>query len=401
VLAGRYRVTRQLGRGGMGVVYQADDLRLGHAVALKFLTPALAADPHRLAQFHNEVSIARQVSHPNVCRVYDIGDADGHLFLSMEYVDGLDLAAHLNTRGALAEDAAVDVIRGVCAGLAAVHARGVLHRDLKPANIMMTTGGQPKLMDSGIAAAGDNRDERRSEGSPTYMAPEQLAGSVATTKSDIYALGLVMFETLTGTRGVTAGTVDELIRVQEDLPSEISRRLPRVSARLRQAIAQCLAPDPAARPGSALEVASLLQTVILDERATARRWFQLVVQGGTTPLLIVGGGMVLRENGVDTIVGSLMLLTAIALVAIELRYPLGWQAVYKGHVIGFRNHPLFGERLYVDGELVDRGRFGRDVVMRATFERGAGAGERLTAHVQSSVSFLSCRIVAESFASGA
>ena len=87
-LAGRYRIIRQLGRGGMGVVYQAEDLRLGHPVALKFLSPALAADAQRLAQFHNEVSVARQVSHPNVCRVYDIGDADGHLFLSMEYVDG-------------------------------------------------------------------------------------------------------------------------------------------------------------------------------------------------------------------------------------------------------------------------------------------------------------------------
>ena len=192
-LAGRYRIIRQLGRGGMGIVYQAEDLRLGHPVALKFLPPTLAADAHRLAQFHNEVSVARQVSHPNVCRVYDIGDADGHLFLSMEYVDGVDLAAHVSTRGAFGEQTAVDVIRGICAGLAAVHARGIIHCDLKPANIMMATSGQPKLMDFGIAAAGENRGARRSEGTPTSMAPEQLAGAAATTKSDLYALGLVMF----------------------------------------------------------------------------------------------------------------------------------------------------------------------------------------------------------------
>ena len=397
-LAGRYRIIRQLGRGGMGVVYQAEDLRLGHPVALKFLPPTLAADAHRLAQFHNEVSVARQVSHPNVCRVYDIGDADGHLFLSMEYVDGLDLAAHVSTRGAFSEEAAVDVIRGICAGLAAVHARGVLHRDLKPANIMMATSGQPKLMDFGIAAAVDNRGERRSEGTPTYMAPEQLAGADATTKSDIYALGLVMFEMLTGSRGVTAGTFDELACAQETLASDISERLPRASPRLRQAIAQCLAPDPAARPASAHEVSALLQTVVLDARATTRRWFQLVAQSGAVPLMTVGGGMVLRANGLDAIIGALMLLTVVVLVAIEIRYPLGWEAVYKGHAIRFRNHPIFGERLYVDGQLVDRGRFGRSGTLRGTIERGAGAGERITAHVRSSATFLSCRIVAESFA---
>jgi len=401
VLAGRYRIIRQVGRGGMGVVYQADDLRLGHPVALKFLPPTLAADPHRLTQFHREVSIARQVSHPNVCRVYDIGDADGHLFLSMEYVDGLDLAAHVSSRGALAEETAVDVIRGICAGLAAVHARGVLHRDLKPANIMMAMSGQPKLMDFGIAAAADTLGEQRSEGTPTYMAPEQLAGADATTKSDIYALGLVMFEMLTGSQAVTAGTIDELVRGQETLASDVSARLPRASAGLRQAIVQCLARHPAARPASAHEVSALLQTVVLDARATTRRWLQLVAQGGTAPLMIVGGGMVLRARGPDAIVGALMLLTVVVMLAIELRYPLGWQAVYKGHVIRFRNHPLFGERLYVDDELVDRGRFGRSVTLRGTIERGAGAGERLTAHVRSGASFLSCRIVAESFAPGA
>ncbi len=199
---------------------------------------------------------------------------------------------------------------------------------------MIATSGQPKLMDFGIAAAGDNRGERRSEGTPTYMAPEQLAGADATTKSDIYALGLVMFEMLTGSRGVTAGTFDELVCAQENLASDISERLPRASPRLRQAIAQCLASDPAARPASAHEVSALLQTVVLDARATTRRWFQLVAQSGAVPLMAVGGGMVLRANGVDAIIGALMLLTVAVLVAIEIRYPLGWEAVYKGHASG-------------------------------------------------------------------
>jgi hypothetical protein len=218
VLADRYRIVRQLGRGGMGVVYHAEDLRLGHPVALKFLSTALAGDARRLVQFHNEVSVARQVSHPNVCRVDDIGDVNGQLFLSMEYVDGVDLAAQLGRRGAFSEEAAVDIIRGICAGLAAVHARGVLHRDLKPANIMMTASGQPKLMDFGIAAvAGEAQGERFSEGTPAYMAPEQIAGAEATTKSDIFALGLVMLEMMTASRAVTAGTLDELTSQQQAL----------------------------------------------------------------------------------------------------------------------------------------------------------------------------------------
>jgi hypothetical protein len=401
LLADRYRIIRQLGRGGMGVVYQAEDSRLGHPVALKFLSPSLAADAHRLAQFHNEVSIARQVSHRNVCRVYDIGDADGLLFLSMEYVDGLDLAAHVSSRGPFVEEDAIDVIRGICAGLAAVHARGVLHRDLKPANIMLARSGQPKLMDFGIAAAADNRGDRRGEGTPKYMAPEQLAGADATVKSDLYALGLVMFEMVSGSPGVRAGTIDELVRAQETLASDIPKRLPLASVRLQQAIAQCLAPDPAARPASAQEVSALLQTIVLDARATTRRWFQLVAQAGTAPLILVGGGMVLRANGSDAIIGALMLLAVVVLMAIELRYPLGWEAVYKGHAIRFRNHPIFGERLYIDDQLVDRGRFGGSVTLRGTIERGAGAGERITAHIRSAASFLSCRIVAESFAPGA
>ena len=111
--------------------------------------------------------------------------------------------------------------------------------------------------------------------------------------------------------------------------------------------------------------------------------------------------MVLSARGTDAIVGALMLLVVVVLVAIALRYPLGWEAAYKGHVIRFSNHPLFGERLYVDNQLVDRGRFGRNVTLRGTIERGAGAGERITAHVRSAASYLSCRIVAESFAPGA
>src|SRR6185295_9790704 len=139
------------GRGGMGEVYRADDLKLGQPVALKLLPRHLAADPARLARFHAEVRNSREVAHPHVCRVYDIGEADGQLFLSMEYVDGEDLASLLRRIGRLPSDKAIEFARRICAGLAAAHDKGVLHRDLKPANIMIDSQGRVVIMDFGLA----------------------------------------------------------------------------------------------------------------------------------------------------------------------------------------------------------------------------------------------------------
>ena len=137
LLAERYRILGLVGRGGMGEVYRAEDLRLGQHVALKFLPPAVAEDPQRLAQFHHEVRIARQVSHRNVCRVYDIGEDHGRVFLTMELIDGEDLAGLLKRVGRFPEERATEIARQICAGLAAAHDCGVLHRDLKPANVML------------------------------------------------------------------------------------------------------------------------------------------------------------------------------------------------------------------------------------------------------------------------
>src|SRR5688572_12432234 len=211
----RYRVIGLLGRGGMGEVYRADDLRLGQPVALKFLPATLKQDPQRLAQFHNEARTARQVSHPNVCRVYDIGEADGLLFLTMEYVDGEDLASPLRRIGRFPEDKAADIARQLCAGLAAAHQRGVVHRDLKPANVMLDADGRVRVMDFGLATIGRVEDIRA--GTPAYMAPEQLLGREVTARSDIFALGLVLYELFTGRRAFTATTVNELVTQHEGL----------------------------------------------------------------------------------------------------------------------------------------------------------------------------------------
>ena len=181
----------------MGEVYRAEDLSLGQSVALKFLPDSVAVDADRLARFRTEVSVARQVSHPNVCRVYDIGEADGHVFLSMEYVDGEDLASLLRRIGRLSPDKAAEMARQLCAGLAAAHDKGVLHRDLKPANVMIDGRGRVRLADFGLAG-GAEVETPGLAGTPAYMAPEQFAGQAASVKSDIYALGLVLYEMFTG-----------------------------------------------------------------------------------------------------------------------------------------------------------------------------------------------------------
>jgi serine/threonine-protein kinase len=257
VIDGRYRIIGLLGRGGMGEVFRADDLRLGQPVALKFLPDSVRHDPERLAQFHNEVRVARQVSHPNICRVYDIGETGGHLFLSMELVDGEDLATSLRRIGRFPEDKATQIARQLCAGLAAAHARGILHRDLKPGNVMLDGAGTVRLMDFGLAAVGTVSDIR--VGTPAYMAPEQLEGREVTSRSDIYALGLVLYELFTGRRAFAADTIAEIMERQRSGPPTAPRAIvPAIDAAVEEVILQCLQPDPARRPASPLAVSAAL-----------------------------------------------------------------------------------------------------------------------------------------------
>ena len=193
VLANRYRIVGLLGKGGMGEVYRADDLKLGQPVALKFLPDRFLSDGATLARFHREVRVARQVSHKNVCRVYDIGELDGHHFLSMEYIKGEELASLLRRIGRLPAAKAIQIARQICAGLAAAHENGVLHRDLKPANIMIDADGNARITDFGLAGlAEDFHDDEMHAGTPAYMSPEQIEGETVSVRSDIYSLGLVL-----------------------------------------------------------------------------------------------------------------------------------------------------------------------------------------------------------------
>jgi serine/threonine-protein kinase len=260
LLAGRYRIVGLLGKGGMGEVYRATDLTLGQSVALKFLPAAAAENRFLLERFHGEVRIARQISHPNVCRVYDIGETEGMPYLSMEYVDGEDFASLLPRIGRLPGDRAVAAARKICAGLAAAHAKGVIHRDLKPHNIMMDKRGEIVIMDFGLAAIADQLSgpEARN-GTPAYMAPEQLKGTEVTARSDIYSLGLVLYEIFTGRKPYEAKNARELIALQESAQlTAMSSLAPDIDPAVEHIIRRCLDPDPQKRPGDALSVSAAL-----------------------------------------------------------------------------------------------------------------------------------------------
>jgi serine/threonine-protein kinase len=249
VLAGRYRVEVVLGEGGMGVVYRAYDQTLGKPVALKFLPPHLAADAGRREQFLTEVRSAQEVSHERVARVHDIGVHDGQPFFSMEYVDGRDLAWQLGS-GRLAEETAAKYARQLCQGLAAIHARGLVHRDLKPQNVLIDGRGQLRITDFGLAGqTGSFSGGSVRAGTPPYQAPEQLSGTEVTPRSDIYSLGLVLYEMFTGRRAFEAGTIPDLLHKQRSGPPVApSACVPGLSAEVNDVILKCLEFDPAKRP---------------------------------------------------------------------------------------------------------------------------------------------------------
>jgi len=256
----RYRVVSLLGRGGMGEVYGADDLKLGQRVALKFLPADRLKSASWRDQFYAEVRMARQVSHPNVCRVYDVGESGGLLFLSMEFVDGEDLASLLRRIGRLPDDKAVEIAQQLCSGLAAAHRSGVLHRDLKPSNVMIDGKGFARITDFGLAIAATEADlQSGPAGTPGYLAPELFNGGAPSVQSDVYALGLVLYELFTGKKAFEASTLADLHRKQtETNPTPPSNVVKNFDPLVEKAILQCLDRDPALRPRSALSVAAAL-----------------------------------------------------------------------------------------------------------------------------------------------
>jgi hypothetical protein len=259
VICERYRVISLLGIGGMGEVYRADDLTLEQVVALKFLPRAYASDKAWLERFHNEVRLSRQVTHSNVCRIFDIGVVNGEQFITMEFIDGEDLGSLLRRIGRLPPDKAVQIARQLCAGLAAAHDRGVLHRDLKPANVMIDGRGQVRVTDFGISTPADGSEKTTASGTPAYMAPETFSGGQSSPRSDIYSLGLVLYEIFTGRQAFEAHSILEYARLhRQTSPTHPSTIINDIDPLVERVILRCLEKDPAKRPPSALAVAAAL-----------------------------------------------------------------------------------------------------------------------------------------------
>ena len=268
LFAGRYTLLRLLGQGGMGSVHQARDTLVGDVVALKQLDLGPKADAQALERFSREVRVARRITHPHVARTHDLGTHEGQAFLTMEYIEGEDLRQLLVREGALKPTRAARIAQAVCEGLAAAHTAGVVHRDLKPANILVETGGRVVLTDFGIARALAEERASRTQGAigtPLYMAPEQVAGEPVDARADLYAVGLLLYELLTGQLPFAAETPwgAAIARLQRDPPD--LRQHPAVPLALAELVHRCLRRAPAQRPQSAGEVADALRDWLARE----------------------------------------------------------------------------------------------------------------------------------------
>ena len=258
----RYEVLSQVGTGGMGVVYKVRDLETDEIVALKILKPEIATDPAVEDNFKRELCLARKITHKNVCRIHDFSRANGTAYASMEFVEGESLLSLLNRVGILPVDQAFEIARQICAGLREAHAQGIVHRDLKPANIMLDRRGTVKIMDFGVARLIQNNGPMTGTivGTPAYMAPEQAELKPIGPCTDIYALGLVLYEMITGVQAFQGDTPVAIalkqIREHPKRPREI---VPNLSHPIEAAILKCLQKDPAKRFQSASELESALQ----------------------------------------------------------------------------------------------------------------------------------------------
>jgi len=256
-LGGRYRIVTRLGRGGMGVVYHADDLKLGEPVALKFLGRA-SAEKSRVASLIEEVRIGRKIAHPNVCRLHDIVEIGARHFISMEFVEGEDLDLLIRRAGRLPLRRAIGIARDVCEGVKALHDAGVIHRDLKPANVLVDRRGRARVSDFGLATSvhsGPGSDSRLS-GTLPYMAPEQFSGGEVGVATDIYSLGLVLWELFAGERALESSTFEEVFAFHAagSRVRKLVSIVPDIPVVIEDIVGRCLEPDPSRRPSSADEV---------------------------------------------------------------------------------------------------------------------------------------------------
>ena len=270
VLVNRYKLLDKLGDGGAAVVYRAEDLRLGRIVAIKVLRPEFVGDAEQVTRFENEARAAAALTAPNIVDVYDYGNDAGTLFIAMQYVDGEDLKSYIRTRGRLQPAEAARIAADVCSALAAAHERGLIHRDVKPQNILIDRRGQVRLSDFGIAKALAGAGQGLTQagmtyGTAAYLSPEQATGAAIGPYSDIYALGLVLFEMLCGHEPFQADNAAAVAykQVYEPLPA-LEECAPGTPPRLIAVVARATQKDPALRYAQAADMAADLHGFALN-----------------------------------------------------------------------------------------------------------------------------------------
>jgi tetratricopeptide (TPR) repeat protein/predicted Ser/Thr protein kinase len=296
---GRYEIVGILGQGGMGAVYKAKDRELDRLVALKVIQPELVSSSAILKRFKQELILARQITHKNVVRIFDFGDADGLKFITMEYLDGGDLKSHIIERGKIPPAEAVDIVRQICNALEAAHSAGVVHRDLKPQNIMIESTGRVVVMDFGIAHSKEMPGLTMTGalmGTPEYMSPEQAKGEKTDIRADIFAVGIIFYEMLTGKVPFRASTIVETMykRTQERAvpPVDLDQSVP---VQANQIVMKCLETDPANRYQSVKEILQDLEIFdpeqygLLDRarRSVARRSKRIAIVAAALAVLVI------------------------------------------------------------------------------------------------------------------
>ena len=261
---GKYRIIDLVGEGAMGVVYKAEDSVLGRTVAIKVMNDSIARQEDLRKRFLHEAQAAASLQHPNVVCIYDLGEQDGHLFIAMEFVDGVDLERLIELGEPMSLQARLDIIIDVLTGLAFAHKRGIVHRDIKPANIRIGEDGRAKIMDFGVAHLASSSMTRTGSflGTPSYMAPEQITEGKTTPATDIFAVGGVLYQLLAQMKPFDAPTLQNLFfKIITEKPRPISELMPGLPPALDRIVMKAMAKEPSGRYSSAIEMANDLSTV--------------------------------------------------------------------------------------------------------------------------------------------
>ncbi|HEX2722139.1 MAG TPA: protein kinase [Gemmatimonadaceae bacterium] len=349
---GKYQIVELVGEGAMGVVYRATDSVLGRTVAIKVMNASIARQEDLRQRFLREAQAAGSLQHPNVVTIYDLGELDGHLFIAMEYVHGTDLEKLMELREPLSLQSKLDIIIDVLTGLAYAHRRGIVHRDIKPANIRVEEDGRAKIMDFGVAHLASSSITRTGlvVGTPSYMAPEQVMGGKALPETDIFAVGAVLYQLLTGDKPFEAPTLQSLFyKIVTDMPRPVAEIMPGLPPALDRITRKALAKDPAQRYNTALEMANEITrvraelsgapypaTVSLETAAVTRSAAEAALRDetsaapGSVPVNISSRRIPPRALGAAGVAGILL---------------LGWVALARGR------NPTVNESGLKDSEL--------------------------------------------------